>query len=288
MGAISRWLSRFSYKHPKFAVPNLMKYIVFGNVLVWVMDLVSSGTFSQLLSFVPAYILSGQVWRLVTFVFVPDTYSPIWFVLSCFIYYFLGTQLENIWGSARFTLFYLLGVILTAISGLLLAVQGGFWLLMPTANMYYVNMSMFLAFASLYPDAQFRIYFFIPIKGKWLAWLYVALIGLDVYRSILARQYLMAFVPLVALFNYLLFFWDDLTARFRKNKPHTKARTTRQTVDFKAAQKHAQQKRGYLHKCSVCGRTDTDNPGLEFRYCSRCNGYYCYCMDHINNHVHIT
>lgn len=287
MGAISRWLSRFSYKHPKFAIPNLMKYIVMGNVVVWVMDLVSSGTFSQLLSFVPAYILSGQVWRLVTFVFVPETTNPIWFVLSCFLYYFLGTQLEQTWGSARFTLFYVLGVALTAVSGLLLALQGGIWLTMPIVDMYYVNMSLFLAFASLYPNAEFRIYFFIPIKGKWLAWLYVILIAIDVCRSMALGLYLMALVPLVALFNYLLFFWDDLFYHSKKAHARVTRQTARRTVDFKAAQKHAQQKRGYLHKCSVCGITDTDHPNAEFRYCSRCNGYYCYCMDHINDHTHV-
>lgn len=287
MGAISRWLSRFCYNHPKFAVPGLMKYIVMGNIAVWVMDLVSGGTFSPLLSFVPAHILSGQVWRLFTFVLIPQSYSPIWFVLSCFLYYFLGTQLEQVWGSGRFTLFYLLGVILTALSGLLLALQGGFWLTGATVDMYYVNMSLFLAFATLYPDLEFRLFFFLPIKGKWLAWVYVALIGVDVWRSLSMGLYLMALVPLVALLNYLLFFWDDLTYRSKKGRARVRHQTSRQTVDFKAAQRHAQQKKGYLHKCAVCGRTDTDHPGLEFRYCSRCSGYHCYCMDHINDHTHI-
>ena len=285
MGAISRWLSRFSYKHPKFAIPNLMKYIIIGNVLVWVMDMIwyLNAPFSYYLSFIPSQIFSGQVWRLVTFVFVPENSSPIWFALSCFMYYFLGTQLERIWGSARFTLFYLLGVLLTAASGLLLALQGGIWLTIPTATMYYVNMSLFLAFASLFPNAEFRIYFFIPIKGKWLAWVYVALIGLDVYRSISMGLYLLALVPLVALLNYLLFFWCDLFPDHRRARPTARP----QAVDLKAARRHVQQKKGYLHKCSVCGITDTDHPDTEFRYCSKCSGYYCYCMEHINDHAHI-
>ena len=63
--------------------------------------------------------------------------------------------------------------------------------------------------------------------------------------------------------------------------------TSRQTVNFKKATKQAQQQKGYIHKCAVCGKTDTDYPNEEFRYCSKCNGYYCYCSEHIHNHVHI-
>lgn len=282
-----RWLDRFGYNHPKFAIPNLMKYIVFGNVAVWLLDLVSSGTFSRLIDFVPGLIFRGQVWRLVSFVFIPDSYEPIWFVLSCVLYYFLGTQLERAWGSARFTLFYLFGVSLTAISGLLLALGGEMWPMMTTASMYYVNMSMFLAFATLYPDLEFRVMFILPIRGKWLAWIYVAMIAIDVWRSFAARVWLMALAPLAALVNYALFFWSDLVLHFERGKRVRRPDPVTRPVDMKAAKKHVQQKQGYLHKCTVCGRTDTDNPGLEFRYCSRCSGYHCYCMDHINDHAHI-
>ena len=64
--------------------------------------------------------------------------------------------------------------------------------------------------------------------------------------------------------------------------------TSRGAMNFKRAAEAKKQQTGYLHKCAVCGRTDTDYPNLEFRYCSKCVGNYCYCMDHINNHVHIT
>ncbi|MBR4098714.1 MAG: hypothetical protein IKK44_01845, partial [Clostridium sp.] len=60
-----------------------------------------------------------------------------------------------------------------------------------------------------------------------------------------------------------------------------------QTINFKKAQREVQERKGYLHKCTVCGVTDADDPDMEFRYCSKCNGYYCYCMNHINDHVHV-
>ena len=154
--------------------------------------------------------------------------------------------------------------------------------------MYYVNMSLFFAFATLYPDTQFMIYFIIPVKVKWLAWLDAALFALEILGSLFSRQPLMALIPIVALFNYLVFFWDDLTGMVRRTGERAAYRSRPQTINFKKAQKQVQQRRGYLHKCAVCGVTDADNPNMEFRYCSKCSGYYCYCMDHINNHTHVT
>lgn len=285
MGTLSRWLSRFCYKHPNFSIPGLMKYIAMGNVAVFLMDMLSNGYFSRMISFVPAYIFQGQIWRLITFIFIPVSSSPIWVVLSVMMYYFLGNQLERAWGSTRFTVYYLFGVIMTVVIGLLLGLTDLKYF--SVVNMYYVNMSLLLAFASLYPDAQFTIYFFIPIRGKWLAWLYGILIAFDVFSYIGQGRYLLALVPVAAVLNYFLFFWDDLKGSARQTRQRIHHQTSRQTINFHAAQRQAQEHKGYLHKCAVCGITDADRPDIEFRYCSKCNGYYCYCMDHINNHVHV-
>ena len=94
---------------------------------------------------------------------------------------------------------------------------------------------------------------------------------------------MLCLLPLVAVVNYVLFFWSDIMECFGR----VQHRTSRQTVNFKQATKKAQQQKGYIHKCAVCGKTDTDYPNEEFRYCSKCNGYYCYCSEHIHNHVHI-
>ncbi|MBQ3135742.1 MAG: rhomboid family intramembrane serine protease [Oscillospiraceae bacterium] len=263
-----------------------MKYIVFGNAIVWLLDMISGGLASYWLSFVPGAILQGQVWRLVTFVFVPLFSDLLYLALSLLLYYFLGNQLERAWGSTRFTVYYLLGVVLTALCGLALWFTPFRWYV-GIVNMHYVNLSLFLAFASLYPDMQFRIYFIIPIRGKWLALVYAAMVVIDIVRFALAGQYVLAAVPVISLLNWLLFFWEDLVHGGQKARIRVQRKVTQKPVDLRAAQKQVQEQKGYLHKCCVCGITDADDRNMEFRYCSRCEGYHCYCADHINNHTHV-
>lgn len=288
MRAMQQWLDRFCYKHPRLSIPGLMKYIVIGNVLVYLLDMFSLGSGglgSSLLCFSPSAILSGQIWRLVTFVFVPYGSSNLFvFAINLYFYYFIGTALEREWGSNKFTIFYFFGVILNILVGFLV---GG-------ASMYYVNMSMFFAFATLYPDLQFLLFFIIPVKAKWLAWIDGVFFAISVIRYLMAGYFLMALVPIVAVLNYLLFFASDIGNLFSgiKRKAQWKAQTQRRpsyggpkVVNFHDAK--TKTKEGYLHRCAVCGKTDVSDPQMEFRYCSRCNGYYCYCADHINSHIHI-
>ena len=274
MKSFDTWLDRFCRKYPRFSLPNLMMYVVIGNALVYLLDQFSRGTFSLLLYFSRSAIFRGEIWRLLTFVFVPDYFDSVLFLaLSLYFYYFIGSSLEREWGSQRFTVFYFMGVALNIVTGLLTGY----------ASMTYVNLSLFFAFATLYPDTQFLLFFIIPVKAKWLAWVDAAIFGWGIISSLIWGPRLYALVPVVAILNYILFFWSDfsyLLGRFRH-------RHSRQTVNFKSAQKAAKEHKGYLHKCAVCGKTDTEYPDLEFRYCSKCNGYYCYCIDHINNHVHI-
>ena len=278
MGAISRWLDRFCYKHPRLGIPGLMKYIVIANVAVYLMDMFSNGYFSAMLRFYPALIMEGQVWRLLTFIFVPTSGGFIlWFALTTLFYYYIGNALERQWGTARFTVFYGLGVVLNILVGFL----------MGSTSMYYINMSMFFAFATLYPDLQVLLYGILPLKVKWLAWIDAALFAFDIFFSIFSRQWITAVLPLVAILNYLIFFWEDLMGVVRRTGQRAAYRANPQTINFKKAQKQVREHKGYLHKCAVCGITDADDPNMEFRYCSKCNGYYCYCMKHINDHVHV-
>lgn len=280
MRAIQDWLDRFCSKHPRLSIPGLMRYIIIGNVIVYLLDMFSNGHYfgSQLLNFNTSAIFSGQVWRLVSFVFVPQPGSNIlFFAVTLYFYYFIGTALEQHWGSGKFTVFYGLGIILNIITGLFIG----------TTSMFYVNMSMFFAFATLYPDLQFLLFFLIPVKAKWLAWIDGAFFALAVLQCIYYNQYLLALIPLVAVLNYFLFFCGDFMERVSYQRKRVSHKRNPNTINFKAAQKHAREKKGYLHKCAVCGRTDVTNPELEFRYCSKCNGYYCYCSDHINSHVHV-
>lgn len=292
--SIDHWLDRFAARHARFGIPGLMRYLVIGNAVVYLLDQFSNNFCTRLLGFWPGLVLQGQVWRLLTFLIVPQHIQLVWFAVALFFYYFLGTTLEQEWGTAKFTLFYFTGAALTLVAGFV----GGFFLGglqyafdMPIVTMTSVNFSLFLAFATLYPDAQLRLYFIIPVKAKWLAVFYLLLTFWNVFLS--SPGYLALTLPvtlppvLASLINYAVFFWSDLLSAIGRLGHRARYRTSGQTIRFRAAQKHAKEKKGYLHKCAVCGRTDADHPELEFRYCSKCNGYYCYCMDHINNHVHV-
>lgn len=291
--ALQQWLDRFCYKHPRLGIPGLMRYIVIGNVLVYLLNLFSTNGYpvaSALLSFDTSAILQGQVWRIITFIFVPTGSSNIFFfVLTLYFYYFIGSALEREWGSNKFTVFYLFGVILNIILGFFVG----------TASMYYVNMSMFFAFATLYPNLQFLLFFIIPVKAKWLAWIDAAYFLIAVFQYLFTGHPLLALIPIVAVLNYLLFFAADIGSQFAYWRGRAKSKVRQQqyknayqrpgsgpkVVNFHDAK--TQTKAQYLHKCAVCGKTDLSDPQMEFRYCSKCNGYYCYCADHINNHIHI-
>lgn len=287
MRTLSRWLSRFSYNHPNLSVEGLIRYVVAGNLLVFMLDLFTHGTSTLWLYFIPQLIFRGQVWRLVTFIFVPMSFSPLSFILTAVFTYFMGSRLEAAWGSARFTLYYGLGVILNIIVGLVIPLINPAYLGAATADMHYLHLALFFAYATLYPDLTVLAFFIIPVRMKWLALLDAALFVYGILAYLSYGQFVMALLPVIAIFNYLIFFWDDLMDILGRGKARTVHRHSAQTINFKKAQKELQQRRGYLHKCSVCGVTDQDDPGMEFRYCSKCSGYYCYCADHINNHTHV-
>ena len=207
MKAISRWLDRFCYNHPNFGIPNLMKFIVIGNVLIYFLDMFSQGYASWAFGFDPGLILQGQVWRLVTFIFVPESSGFIlWFMLTTLFYYYIGNALERQWGTARFTVFYGLGVILNIVLGFLLDIS---------VSMYYVNMSMFFSFATLYPDMMVMLYGILPLKVKWLAWLDAAIFAYSIFSYLRMGLWTYALMPVVAILNYFIFFWDDLMGTIR-------------------------------------------------------------------------
>lgn len=279
-----KFVDRFCYKHPKFGIPNIMTYLVIGNVAVWffcIMD--RTGTLANFLSLNPKLVLEGQVWRIVTFMFVPQSLSLLE-ILFFYFYYWIGNLLEREWGTARMNFFLLSGVLLTVIYSLIAyAISGREFY----AGTYYIYLSMFFSFATLFPDMRVLFMFFIPIKVKWLALADAIFFAQSVLVCLISGYVAMAFLPIVAVLNYFVFFGGDIVRAIRGNRPKRSATT----VNFnreKSRIKYEEREKKYNHKCAVCGRTDTENPGLEFRYCSRCAGYHCFCADHINSHVHFT
>ena len=287
MKNLRRQFELFCYKNRTKGIPNLMLYIVLGTAVVYVMSRIAGNTFLYyLLCFDRTAILHGQLWRLITY---PLTYSAGNLLLTAvvlFCYYSLGRAMENIWGTLRFNLYYLSGVVMMDIYCMIF---GG------TADVAYLNMSLFLAYATLFPSATFLLFFIIPVK----AWLF-ALIDLAlVLVGLFSYPFPYNLFSVISLANYFLFFGKDVlnvipmswranAARFFRKKPPVQKKA--KVIRFDAGSYEASQatvKAPYTHKCTVCGRTDVSNPELEFRYCSKCRGYYCYCQEHINNHAHI-
>ena len=235
---MQQWLDRFCRKHPRLTLPGLMRYIVIGNVLVYLLDFFGTNGYpiaSSLLGFSADAIAHGQIWRIVTFIFVPlSGQNPVVFALSLYLYYFIGNALEREWGSNKFTIFYFFGVVLNILVGFLV---GG-------ASMHYVNLSMFFAFATLYPDLQFLLFFIIPVKAKWLAWFDAAFFALSVLRYLFQGHLLLALIPVVAIFNYLLFFATDIsdqvsywrTRAAQKRKQHTDGLLAVPAIEFHLAE----------------------------------------------------
>ena len=282
-------VQRFCAAHPRFGIPNLMRVIVIGNVAVYVLMLLTQANDANALSFLTFNLnalLHGEVWRLVTFVFVPAYSSPFALLISLYFYYWIGSTLERQWGTAKFNLYYFSGMLLTVIGAILASLITGNNFI-SVAGTTYVNLSMFFAFAMLFPDTTVLFMFIIPVKMKWLAYLDGALFAFDIIKAIGAHNWAGVVLPIVALLNFAVFIWPEV----HYLKERAKYQNSRKTVQFRQAQqqqaKQAQQQ-GYRHKCAVCGRTDTDYPDLQFRYCSKCVGYHCFCQDHIFNHVHFT
>ena len=291
MKAINRAIEKFCHNHRKFGIPGLMKYIVFISgamfILIWMDSRVIALDFY--IRFSPDLILSGEVWRLLTWVFLPTTSNPVFAFIMLLFYYFIGTTLEREWGTPKFTIYYIFGVLLNIIYGFalryLIGVPGFAFMLDNVVNVTYLNLTLYFAFAVIYPDFTIRLFFIIPIKMKWAALISAGFFVYTIISNLLAGEIVMAFLPLVALLNFFIICGDDLRSKLRPIKARGKSKFSNFNREAKKAKRNMDNK-PFRHQCAVCGRTDTDTPGLEFRYCSRCEGYHCFCIDHINNHVH--
>ena len=274
----NRGVSRFLYNHPNFGIPRLMLYLIIGNALVYLFTMMDrTGMLAWYLCLAPDRLLKGEIWRLVTFVFVPNTVRLIFLVIELYFYYLIGSTLERAWGVGKFTVYYLCGMAITVVYGILASLITGRSLALTGS---YLSLSMFFVYATLWPDNQVLLFFFIPVKVKWLAWFEAAVFLLTMITG-------RTLLPLVGLANYFLFCGTSLLAslKFFRMRNRGQARQFRRNV--KRAE-NRQDGRTYTRKCAVCGRTDTDYPELEFRYCSQCVGYHCFCADHIHSHVHFT
>ncbi|MDY2922599.1 MAG: hypothetical protein SOT18_07145 [Eubacterium sp.] len=290
------FIDRLEKKYPNFGVSNLMIYVIAISGLGMLISMVNPYIYYQYLSLDFYQIFHhGQVWRLITFLLCPSAGGSgssglFWFVIMAWVYYSIGSNLERIWGRFRFTLFYLSGIVMILIVTLAAylimgivypAQEVGIWLGMQV-TLEYVTESLFLAFALVFPDVQFLLFFIIPVKAKWLSIFYFALDAYQIIQGIMMKSYYPVALIVVSLINIFIFFF------FAKGRPGmaAHARQTKRKTEFK--QKiHESEKKGPIHRCAICGRTEIDAPELDFRYCSKCDGRYEYCSEHLFTHEHV-
>lgn len=298
------WLNKLERKFGRFAIPNLIMWLIGAYAIGFVLNMINPGAMSML-SFQPHYIFQGQIWRIFTWIFQTSESNLFFLFIMMMFYYQLGMALERNWGTFRFNAYIFGGILFTIIGGLVL--YGILFLVTGPTNAYvastmmgsyvstyYINMSIFLAFATLFPNMEIRLYFFIPIKMKWMAWVYAAILVFDVFETwrwvySIAGEAVAILVTLIkvvvlvmSLLNFLIFFLTSRNVqRYSPKEVHRRQEFKRQMREPRPGSNITR------HKCAVCGRTEVTNPELEFRFCSKCEGNYEYCQDHLFTHQHI-
>lgn len=283
-----KFIDKLERKFGRFGIPNLTIYMIVCYVIGYALMIVNPGILNWL-SLEPAYILRGQVWRLVTWVlYPPSTSGVLWFAIAVlFFYYPIGTSLERTIGTFKYTLYILSGVIFTILGAFILYfLLGGNVLVGNVFSTYYISLSTFLAYAMCYPDMQVLLMFIIPVKMKWMAIFYVVIVVYEMIQYVMAGAWYLV-IPIVAsLLNFIIFYFGTKDfSRYNPKEIH------RRNEFRRAMEPQGRMKAGSgsvtKHKCAICGRTELDDPNLEFRFCSRCNGNYEYCQDHLFTHTHV-
>lgn len=283
------FMTKLERKFGKFAIPNLTLILIGCFVLGYLLEIMSPEALS-IISLEPDKVMKGQIYRLLTWVIIPPSGVSIFVIITLMFYFYVGRTLENTWGDFRYTVYILAGVIFTDIG-----VMATYIIMILTGNKetidlsiqyygwyggstYYLCMSMFLAYAFMFPDLQVLLYFIIPIKVKWLGYLDIAYLIVSVLTFGLAHNYTGMITVIMSVLNFIVFYFmmkgkTRVTPAHKKRKRQYK-REVRQTQILTR------------HKCAICGQTEEDDPTLEFRYCSRCKGNYEYCQNHLFTHEH--
>ncbi len=274
----------------RYALHNITLYLIICYAFGYLIQMVN-GQFLLNLTLEPYYILRGQIWRLFTWIIVPPTSQNLfWVLIMLYFYYSIGRSLEMVWGTYRLNVYLFSGMFFTILGSFILygasMLSGagavvGYGLAFST---YYINMSIFLAYAATFPDMQVLLFFIIPIKVKVLGIIY----GILLVFSCVQGGLLTWVVIGSSLLNFIVFF---LTSRRRvvmsPKMMRQKMQYRRATTTSDTSSTGRTTGRITKHKCATCGQTDESNPDLEFRFCSKCAGNYEYCNEHLFTHEHV-
>ncbi len=289
------FLNKLERKIGKYAIPNLSKYLIFGYVLGYIIEYANA----NLLNFItlnPYLILHGQVWRLVTWIIIPPERFDLLTLVMLYFYYSVGNDLERTWGTFYYNVYIFMGMIFTVLGSFLImglsywsgfsmnqyitfyGEAGYFSVVALYFSTFYVNMSIFLGFAMTFPEARVLLMFIVPIKVKWLGIAY----GVLLLWSMISSDIIGKIVIAASLLNFVVFFLMTRSG-IRRMSP----REVKRRHDFNKEIRKARPMSVAKHKCAVCGKNSEDNPDAEFRFCSKCNGNYEYCQDHLFTHTHV-
>lgn len=262
-----KFLNKLERKYGNIYIPNLMGLIIAGNIITYVLNYtIPDIKIVDMLYLNKDLVLKGEVWRLITFIFIPSFTSPLWFIIAMYFNYMVGTSLERLWGEFKFNIYYFIGILTTVTIAF---VTGSNAL---TGN--GINMSLFLAFARIFPNYELRIFYIIPVKVKYFAMFYWVIL---IINLIGARSLITALIILLPVINFLIFFGKEVFQEFIFKK-----KVVTRKKKFEKSSRVIENG----HKCIICGITEKDDKEMEFRYCSKCTGRKCYCINHIRNHEH--
>ncbi len=289
------FLNKLERKIGRYAIPNLSKYLICGYILGYLLQMINANIIN-LLSLNPYLILHGQVWRLVTWIIIPPERLTLLTIIMLYFYYSVGNDLERTWGTFYYNVYLFMGMIFTVIGSFVLmglsylpvfnlnlfmnyyGESAYFSLVALSFSTFYVNMSIFLGFAMTFPEARVLLMFIVPIKVKWLGIAY----GVLLLWSMINTDIIGKVVIAASLLNFVVFFLMTRSG-IRRMSP----REVKRRHDFNKEVRKARPMSVAKHKCAVCGKNSEDNPDAEFRFCSKCNGNYEYCQDHLFTHTHV-
>lgn len=287
-----KFLDKLERKFGRYAIQNISLMLIICYAFGYAIQFVNAD-FLNYLTLNPYLILRGQIWRLITWILIPPSDFGIFTILTLYFYYWIGTTLERTWGTFRYNVYLLSGMLFTILGAFVLlaysyavfapqiAMVGsrafftdGIGYFFRAFSTYYVNLSIFLAFALTFPDMQVLLFFMIPIRIKWLGILDAIMTVYTFFASGIAYKIIIA----ASLLNVIVFFFATRDRVRMSPKQIRRRQVYRQEV-----------KKGTgitRHKCAICGRTEKDGD-LEFRFCSKCDGNYEYCQEHLFTHEHV-
>lgn len=306
------FMNKLERKFGKYAIPNITWYMILCYAAGYVLQFIGSMNpdSTDILSYLtlnPYAIVRGQIWRLVTWIIVPPDSLSLLTLVSLYFYYCIGRSLEAVWGTFRYNVFLLSGMIFTIVGAFLLFVYyaviqpeaavemmsvGFFNMHSSTAlaalfemfsymfSTYNICMSLFFAYAITFPELQVYLMMILPIKVKVLSVIYVILIVVQCMSCWGTMFFLPMIVSNVAAFLNVIIFFVTTRKSFRTPKQIKRQATYKRQVNKVASLTK--------HRCAICGRTEVDSPELTFRFCSKCEGNYEYCEEHLYTHKHVT